>query len=244
MTWTPIAERYLYVSIAFFVPMVALFLAGIDKQRSSIFLHRSQYVLMIILVGFFSTTLHRAWIWQDNERLYADTVKKSPNFLPAKSELASALIRKGKRAQAESILVAMQSKSSSNSFLNDDMNLPQSLMAKGELEKARNLLLGSLEQPGKKYHEILQILLKINSKRLGRIENSEERQQVQQESLKWLLEQQRVKPNPFTLYRIGKMQLSCGDKDAALEYFKRAYAGSPSDSHYRVAAGRFIQQLQ
>ena len=243
MTWTPIAERYLYVSIAFFVPMVALFLAGKGKQRSSVFLRRSQYVLMIILVVFFSTTLHRAWIWQDNERLYTDTVKKSPDFLPAKSELASALIRKGKTEQAEAILVAMQSKSSSSSFLNDDMYLAQSLMVKGELLKARDLLINSLDNPGKKYHELLQILLKINSKRLGKINNPDERMQVQQESLKWLLEQQRVRPNPFTLYRIGKMQLSCGNKDAALEYFRRAYSGSPRDSHYRDAAKKFIQQL-
>jgi len=244
MTWTPIAERYLYVSIAFFVPMVALFLTGMGKQRTSAFLHRSQYLLVIILGVFFSTTLYRAWIWQDNERLYADTVEKSPDFLPAKSELASALIRKGKREEAEAMLAAMQSKSSSDSFLNDDLNLAQSLMTKGELQEARELLIGLLDKPEKKYHEILQMLLKINSKRLGKIDNPEEHLQIQQESLKWLLEQQRVKPSPFTLYRIGKMQLSCGNKDMALEYFEHAYAGSPRDSHYRSAAGKFIQQLR
>jgi len=247
MTWTPIAERYLYVSIALFVPMVVLFLAGMGTRRTPVFLKRGGYVLIVVLIAFFVTTLYRAWIWQDNERLYADTVEKSPHFLPAKSELASALIRNGKQAEAEALLFAMQSRSGGESFLDDDINLSRTLMVKGEFQKARNLLMRSLDdldEPGKKYHEILQLLLKVNTKRLGEISNSGERKQIQRESLTWLLAQQRVKPSPFTLYRIGKMELSCGHKDLALTYFKQAYSGSPDDSHYRDAARKYIQKLQ
>ena len=244
MTWTPIAERYLYVSIAFFVPMVAISLAWMGKQWGPISLRRGCYITILILVVFFSTTLHRAWIWQDNERLYVDTMKKNPDFLPAKSELASALIRKGKRLEAEALLATMQSISGSNSFLNDDINLAQILLGNGELIEAHDLLIGYQDKPGKKHHAILQTLLKINIQRLGMVDDPAERSQIQQESLSWLLEQQRIRPDPFTLYRIGKMQLSSGQREAALVFFKRAYERSSVDSHYHAAAATFIEQLE
>ncbi len=243
MTWTPLAERYLYVSIAFFAPMVAMWILWFAKRYKIVCWGRSHYVLVIILIVFFTTTLHRAWIWQDNERLFADTVKKSPEFLPVKSELASALIRKGRRTEAEALLTAMQSNSGSNSFLIDNINLAQSLMGEGELIKARNLLIDYQNKPGKRHHIILQTLLKINNKRLGVVDDPAERNQIKQESLSWLLEQQRIRPNSFTLYRIGKMQSSLGNDQAALLFFKRSYAGSPLDSHYRAATKKYIDRL-
>lgn len=243
MTWTPIAERYLYVSIAFFAPMAAISWVCLSKRWDPVPLRRGSYIAMLIVAVFFITTLHRAWIWQDNQRLYADTVKKSPNFLPAKSELASALIQNGENRKASALLEELQNNSASNNFLVDDLNLAKSLMSKGELDRARDLLIGHLDKKGKRYYSLLQTLLKINTLRLGHIDKPEMRRAVQDESLMWLQEQQRLRPNPFTLYRIAKLHLSSGNRQVALGYFKRAYEGSPPDSHYREAARKFISQL-
>jgi len=244
MTWTPIAERYLYVSIAFFAPMVALFILWLCNHFTSVSLRQGRYVLVIVLLIFFTTTLHRSWIWQDNSRLYADTVKKSPNFLPAKSELASALIRKGNNVEAEAILTSMQKSSTPNDFLNDDINLAQTLMAKGDLEVARSLLIDHLDKKGKKYHTVLQTLLKINNQRLARTNNQQTQTLIQRESLSWLLEQQRIRPDAFTLYRIAKIQQALGDQESALEFYSQAYNRSAVDTHYHAAAGKQADRLR
>ena len=102
---------------------------------------RISYASVSLLLILFISTLHRAWIWQDNLRLYADTVDKSPGFAPAKAELASALLRKGRAEESKAILMAMQRDDSASDYLVDDLTLAHVLMDHDELDKAREVLL-------------------------------------------------------------------------------------------------------
>ncbi|PKN13756.1 MAG: hypothetical protein CVU69_00865 [Deltaproteobacteria bacterium HGW-Deltaproteobacteria-4] len=244
MTWTPLAERYLYTSIALFAPLLAFLVIRLRTLVSAPLRRRCDLALALLLLVFFATTLHRAWIWQDNLRLYQDTFAKSPDLVSIKTELASALIRKGRSAEAEVILADMQTGSNAPDFINDDMNLAGALLSRGDLEGARAILLPLLNTKPKKYYDLLQHLLRINDHRIGRAETPELRLAIQQESLAWLEEQQRLRPGAFTNYRIAKMQLSMGDKTEALTSFRAALEKTPADAHYRGAAETFIRQLE
>jgi tetratricopeptide (TPR) repeat protein len=244
MTWTPIAERYLYTSVALFAPLFSYLILRLRMHVAVQVRRRLDIMVAAILLVFFATTLHRAWIWQDNLRLYQDTVAKSPNLAAAKTELASALLRRGRVAEAEEILVGMRGGRSAPDFINDDMNLAGSLLSKGDVEGARAVLLPLLSLKHKKYYDLLQALLRVNDQRIGRAQTPDLRLAIQNESLVWLEEQQRLRPKAFTLYRIAKMQLSMGDRDSALISFRAALAGAPADAHYRGAAESFIQQLE
>jgi len=244
MTWTPLAERYLYSSVALFAPVVACVLVRLRANGSSWANQRWNFVFVLLLLTFFGTTLHRSWIWQDNLRLYRDTVAGSPQFEAAKSELASALIRKGRVAEAQVILTNMQKESISSEFINDDINLADMLLLKGDLDGARRTLLPLLNKNPKKRFDVLQYLIRTNDKRLVETFDPLAKTAIQKESLGWLLEQQRIRPQPFTLYRIGKKYLSLDDKDQSLEFFKRAYAHAPDDAYYREPAAKFIRKLE
>jgi len=243
MTWTPLAERYLYTSSALFAPLVAFLILRLRTFVAASVRRRCDLALAILLLVFFGTTLHRAWIWQDNLRLYRDTVNKSPNLAAAKTELASALLRRGRTAEAERILVSMQAGSRAPNYINDDINLAGVLLARGDLEGARAILLPYLNSSHKKYYDLLQALLRINDQRIGRAGTPGSRLAIQQESLAWLKEKQRLRPRAFTLYRIAKMQLSMGDKTAALLSFRAALIKAPVDAYYRGAAETFIKKL-
>jgi tetratricopeptide (TPR) repeat protein len=243
MTWTPLAERYLYTSIALFAPLAAFLVVRLRTLVSATLRLRCDLALVLLLLAFFGTTLHRAWIWQDNLRLYQDTLAKSPNLAPVQTELASALMRKGRTAEAEEILAGMQTGSNAPDYINDDINLAGSLLSRGDLEGARAILLPLLNTNPKKYYDLLQHLLRINDHRIGQAETPALRLAIQQESLAWLGEQQRLRPSAFTTYRIAKMQLSMGDKPAALISFHAALAKAPVDAYYRGAAEIFIKQL-
>jgi len=104
MAWTPIAERYLYASLAFWAPVVAVLGWQWLNQLNMLQPRMRSAVFSLLLIPFFVTTAHRAWIWQDNLRLYSDTVTKSPDFPAAKNELASALINIGRLDEAEALL--------------------------------------------------------------------------------------------------------------------------------------------
>ena len=244
MTWTPLAERYLYTSVALFAPLVAFLIARLGTFGTAPVRHRFDLILAVLLLGFFGTTLHRAWVWQDNLRLYRDTVTKSPDLFSAKNELASALLRRGRSAEAEEVLAGMQGGNSTSGYINDDMNLASVLLTKGDLEGARGILLPLLNTNPKKYYDLLQGLLRINDQRIGRAATPDLRLAIQQESLGWLVEQQHMRPSPFTIYRIAKMQLTMGQNDKALKSFRAALDGAPADAHYRSAAKTFIDKLE
>lgn len=244
MTWTPIAERYLYTSVALFAPLAAWFVIRLRASLAEWGKLRFDLALTALMFVFFATTLHRAWIWQDNQRIYADTVYKSPNFLAAKAELASALMHKGQQEEAEAILRAMQSDSGPSDYLVDDFNLAMILLERGEVEEARGILLPHFDPSSKKYYDMLQALLRINDQRIGRAATLEDRLVIQRESLAWLQEQQRLRPNAFVLYRTGKMLLAMGDEESALDSFRASLVKAPPEAHYRGAAETFIRRLE
>lgn len=244
MTWTPLAERYLYTSVALFAPLGAFLFLRLNTLVSVPVQRRCNLALAFLLLVFFASTMHRSWIWQDNLRLYQDTFAKSPDLASIKTELASALMRKGREAEAEVILADMQTGSNAPDFINDDMNLAGTLLSRGDLEGARAILLPLLNTQPKKYYDLLQYLLRINDYRIGREDTPELRLAIQQESLVWLEEQQRLRPGAFTIYRIAKMQLSMGNKSEALISFRTALEITPADAYYRGAAETFIKQLE
>ncbi len=246
MAWTPIAERYLYIPVALLSPALAVWCWQLVTCRGDLPNRNfSKYVPFLFVVLLFGpTAAHRSWIWQDNERLYRDTAQKSPDFLPAKAELASALIRKGRVEEAESILREIQALASAEHYIVDDLNLAASLMNKKDYSGARELLIPLLSKPLKNTDSIYKKLLRINDKRIAAAETVDEQNAIRKESLDWLQRQQEKKPNAFTAYRIGQLQLALGDKKSALKSFQFAYERSSKDAYYRNAAETFARKIQ
>ena len=244
MAWTPIGERYLYVTIALVAPLAAIL---IFQQRKRLAPFRQRWAvgaLTLLLAVFFTTTLHRAWIWQNNVRLYTDTSAKSPDFVAAKTELASALIARGRTAEAQAILAALHEENNSGGYVVDDLNFAQVLTSQGKLKEARKVLLGSIDKNPKERYQMLQALLKVNDLRCGKTTDLAVRLKIQKESLAWLYEEQKIRPQTFTLYRIAKQQLAMGHRKEALKSFKDAYARAPENAFYRGAAATFIKRLE
>jgi tetratricopeptide (TPR) repeat protein len=244
MTWTPLAERYLYTSVALFAPLGTFLTLKLREILTHSNWRSCNIALAALVLIFLGTTLHRAWVWQDNLRLYRDTVAKSPGFAGAKSELASALRRRGDTAEAEEILVGMQGSASPAGFINDDLNLAGVYLSKDDPEGARQILLPLLDQNPKDRFELLQWLIRINDQRLGKTDDSSVKTAILQESLDWLLEQQQIRPSPFILYRVGKKYLALGQEEQALDFFKKAYAQAPRDAFYRGPAATFIRRIE
>lgn len=243
MAWTLIAERYLYVSLAFLAPPAALGCARVHSRLAMPLRRAAEAGMVLLLLLFFATTLHRSWIWQDNLRLYQDTVAKSPGFTAARAELASALLRHGREDEARQILEQLQSVAPDSSYVVDDINLARLLAVQGETDRAYAMLMDKLNASPKRYHEILQTLVFVNDRRIERAKGPA-REAIQRENLGWLLEQQRVRPDPFTLYRIGKLHIQLGQREDALAFLRQSLATAPADAYYRGPARTMIDKLE
>jgi tetratricopeptide (TPR) repeat protein len=243
MAWTPIAERYMYIPTGLSMPAISI-LVYQQWQRCGRVQQKILNVLsVLVFVAFFITTLHRSWIWQDNERLYRDTVQKSPNFPPAKAELASALTRKGKIEEARVILASMQD-GKAKSYIVDDLNLARILIRDGNLSDAKNKLLELYAEHPKKRYEILQLLLKVNAKQIDNETETQGKVELQKQSLGWLFQQKDLKPSAFVDYRIGKMQLMLGQEQEAANFFRSALDKAPEDAFYRQAAIIMLEKIE
>ncbi|MEJ5301520.1 MAG: hypothetical protein WHS38_11080 [Thermodesulforhabdaceae bacterium] len=91
---TPVAERYLYLPSVAFAIVVAVFIMSIPATAV-------RWVLVLVLVVFYGVvTFHRTMIWTDGEKLWGDTVRKSPDFALPYQWYGNALYEKGKVQEA------------------------------------------------------------------------------------------------------------------------------------------------
>lgn len=99
VAWTPYAERYAYVAVAFVLfACAALSAEYMHKASSQLALSA---VLLLLLLFYASTTYARNGIWQYSLSLWADTVQKSPDSVEAHSNYGVALYKAGAFNEAE-----------------------------------------------------------------------------------------------------------------------------------------------
>jgi tetratricopeptide (TPR) repeat protein len=237
ISWTPIAERYMYVPAAVLSLSCMSVIAGTATSSSSRLLSG---IVAILLIVFAAGAFHRCLIWQDNLTLFADTVKKSPDFAMAKNELALALLNKGEQQEAYEILRNLDLPD----FQVASLNRAMVFAAEGQLETARSLLLERLQNPGS-YETIIHLRLVSVLERLSSsAAHSQQASEYRKEALYYLEKIWERTKNPFYLYRVGQFQLELGDQDKARESFALAAELLPVDSLYKAPARKLAELNQ
>ena len=234
ITWTPVAERYVYIASAPFVLALALLFV---KYVKPVLPTRVVILLVALLLGSAGVvTAKRNMVWQDNLLLFEDTVKKSPDFPAARNELAIALYARGRAAEAHQLLLA----NGGDEFQSSALNKVRVYMNKGELQQARFVLLKRLEST--RDVEGLELLNQLNDLLLKQVSEAG-KSVLWQEMLTTLQELYKLTNDPFYQYRIGQVQLRLGDKAGAKQAFTKAWQGSSPNSHYRDAARKLAERL-
>lgn len=99
VAWTPYAERYAYVAMAFVLfgcaALCADYVQKVAGQRVLV------ATLLLLLLGYAPTTYARNGLWQYSRTLWADTVRKSPDSVEAHGNYGVALYRAGDFQEAE-----------------------------------------------------------------------------------------------------------------------------------------------
>jgi len=237
ITWTPIAERYVYMAAAPFCIGVSLlyirYIADFVSTRVA------TVVIFTILASAAVVTAQRSLVWQDNFTLFEDTLKKSPDFAVIMNEYAIALRERGRIEEADSIMLA----NTVDQFQPSSLNKIRIMVNQGKLDEARLMLVERLKN--KTDYDLLayELLLKIDEMRRERSTDDRAKLSVDQDILADFNILIIKTGDPFYHYRTGKVLLRLGDKAAAKQSFTKAWQGSPPTSHYHDAAGKLAKRL-
>jgi len=242
LTWTPMAERYLYMSSAPFC-MALTFLGYSGWQR----LNRPRFLAgsgVLLIALFACSTAQRTLLWQHNLTFFQDAVQKNPGFVPIRNELALALERAGRRDESIRIYQSNIMSNSDKYSIVTDLNRARSFLAQGQPERAREILLAKKYDRSKPlYADYLEVLISIDERELLR-PVWQGRAEVEREVRDSLLTLAEVTGDPLQYYRIGKKFLGLGMKAEAGKYFALAYEKSPEGAFYKLSARKLADKCR
>ncbi len=235
IAWTAYAERYLYMTTAFWIVAGAIMLVELLERRTAA-VQRGAVVLLVVLLLFFTACSHlRATVWCTNESLFADTVAKSSRFRMAYEAYMAALIDTKKFDKAREVyrqgvlLPTIQYEP----LL--DVLLAQVASAEGKEQEAlkiyNNIARRHKDRSGTPYRLLNNYLTTIVDKGEGHSDSN----------LRWLMLQNQkrivaIDHDPFDSYLLGKLYLSAGRRADAAIAFGVASATAQPDSFYLPAA--------
>lgn len=239
LTWTPLAERYMYIPSAFF-------LVGVTLAVSQWEWHRKYQVHLVIAVSCLVAialygTATRNLLWQDNLALFQDTLKKSPGFIPAQNEIANALHHRGKQKEAAAIY---KSFNETNGLINAQYGLKNkafALMNEGNFTEAHVILKQLMANPGK--HEVAILLQVLELNKVQVMANKATLKDVYAESVTTLTRLIELTGDPFYLYRLGIVHMQAGEKNRALTAFNAVIQTAPPAAYYRKPAEKLAKEL-
>jgi protein O-mannosyl-transferase len=239
VTWTPLAERYLYIPGAFFVIGVMLSLQKCTAlQRHRLITQGALAALALIALW---GTWQRNLIWLDNLALFQDAVAKSPDFMPAKNQLANALFEKGRVQEAAAIYKAFQAAPDLTNPQYGLVNKAFALNGEGKFDEARAILRKALADPGKLELLILNQMLETN--KCQAMQNPALSASLHPDNVRLLRRVIELTGDPFYQYRLGLLEMQNGSLDKALEAFHAAVRRAPANAYYRDSAVKLIAKL-
>jgi len=241
-SWTSVAERYAYLAGAFFTSYVGLLCGSAPRFRPRLARSALAVLSFAVLAIFGFSTTGRALLWQDDERLLADTYEKSPDDGWVAYSYGLVLGNSGRTEEAQE-------------YLKRAYDL-------GYIAESA-LLLGRMEESRGNYKSAERYYLKAawpssNVRKMTRNFDPEVYETLAQLHWKWgKVEPERAdyhheravhffrracefsRQGPMILYNMGKFYLDQGNVPEAQECFREVHARVP-ETYYGKAARKLM----
>jgi tetratricopeptide (TPR) repeat protein len=238
-TWTPLAERYMYIPSAFFIAGVAV---AIYHWQESV---RCKQVIFIcvsaVLLVFAYGTSNRNYLWQNNLALFQDTLDKSPEFEPAKNEIAKALYAQGRTVEASEIAASIHGPDYPETGQLLLVNKADHLLRSEDWDGALACLNQALASPGHHEGAIQKAFLSLYDYRM--MKESGDPRVLYGQAIPHILRLYELTKNPFYQYRLGQAYLFLEKKTDAQKAFALAARLAPNTAHYHQAALKLSKSL-
>ncbi len=244
ITWTAYAERYIYISAAFWsiaTVVTAGHLSFVHRYRR--FLAVSTGLLVVILAAL---SLQRSITWRSNLALFRDTVNKSPNFKPVRVDYMIALMNSGDLEGAKSQYIAASAIPSIGYMEAFDINMAAILVMEGKFKQAEQLyekIIRLTKGKSAVAYSSYASFLQLRFSEAIRCNNDSDAYLFGKRLMKCNERLFLCNNDPQLLYRSGQLALLIGDKAAAEEFFSQAAKKLSPDSPYSHIAMKISKKL-
>jgi len=182
MTWTPLAERYLYISCALFCVAISVSVYKLVFHKGALANNIFPIFLITLLTVITYSTVNRNMVWQNNIILFQDTLRNSPDFYLVQNALAVSLGQKGRLEESRELMLSIKApEGSKRGGKLIDSNQAMLMAAKGDFLGAKKLLLRNIENSGVLYPTILENLVIVDTKLLEQEKNKKKILNLQEE---------------------------------------------------------------
>lgn len=240
IAWTGYAERYIYLSSAFWIVSITIYLSNLaqrNKFAGTLFV----VALPLLLVWEGWQTYSRNIVWQKNVTLLADTVEKSPKQAVLREMYMQALVNAGQEQLAKGQYVIGTSRSMVFSE-GADLIMAQIYLKEGKLNDALSICEKAVTKS--KYRS--EVTLKSAISVIDRMITTEKldkivllKKKTDYESL--LL---KISKDPMLFYNMGQKAIGAGDRKSAIVYFEKAQSFFSEENQYKSYSSKIATCLK
>jgi len=246
IAWTGYAERYIYISTAFWSIALVLY-----ADRVFLGLHLSEslkklsyFSITFLLLAMAFTTWRRNLTWQTNLGLIADTVHQSPRQKVLRGMYMLAFIRTGDLKSAREqyrIATSLPGGKYSEQY---DLNMAGVAYSEGNKAEAEDLLKKVLSSSRGNSVVALKFYIRFLENELLTEKNPDRLWLRQDQVLKLYERLFELNQDPFNFYRMGQIHIARNDIQKAIRCFEMAAHSYPPGNMYGDNSAKIVRKLQ
>ena len=243
VTWTAYAERYIYMSTAFWSVATTLWLTSplkIQTYKRPIAILSG---LLILIMGI--VTFQRNMVWKTNYTLIADTVEKSPSFKILRNDFMSILMGRNDLSGAKEQYRIATSIPSVGYMESLDINMAGVYVMEGNYAEAERLYEQVIHKTkGKSQVAYGAYISYLQERYASAVKDNDDSAHLFGDRLLDNKEKlYRLNKDPMLLYRTGQLSLFLGKRDEACRIFLEAGNCLPPKSEYALFANKLADSL-
>ncbi len=235
IAWTAYAERYIYLSIPFWLLAAGYLLPQITSRRWGV----TAWMTPLLLILASGVVVQRCMVWGNNLAMTSDMVAKSPDFKMAHGLYMSALVEEGRYREAEEQYRIAAKLPAVFYEENYDLLLACCSQREGRNDEAERVLLSALKKTGGKKPVVLQALAAFYEDRRREVTDSDA-ERVERLQLLYTKKLYELNNDPHTLYQVAKLYLRTGEKDAGVKALQKVMLTLPAKDPGRAAVERLL----
>jgi tetratricopeptide (TPR) repeat protein len=243
IAWTAYAERYIYMSTAFWA--LSLCLWGGRKIEAHNYGNAAKYFSIVLILVIGVCTFQRSMIWRTNLGLVCDTVKKSPGFKLILVDYMVAMMGRGDLEGAKEQYRIAQTIPSVGYLAALDINMAVINVMEGKHEEAEKLYNYALKKTEGKSAVVYGAYISYLKERYAaaRQKNDGSNLAAGIRLVENMGKLSYLNKDPMMLYSAGQLSLSLGDCNVALRLFTEAGNMFPAQSEYARISRRLAASL-